>query len=209
MSRVTLLTGGNEGDVEAALGAAREMVEEWVGRVVFASSVRRSAPWGVFDAPQQDFLNQVLVVETALQPLEVLEATQGIERELGRRRGASVETGSEHCERNGSTPGVAPSRAIFPENRPDRRPDPSLTLGMTEGGGVRDDRGDSTSHYRAPLNDGEGESRVYSSRPIDIDILYYDNVEINTLRLTIPHPRIGEREFVRVLLEELPEWVRG
>ncbi|MBQ3187966.1 MAG: 2-amino-4-hydroxy-6-hydroxymethyldihydropteridine diphosphokinase [Bacteroidaceae bacterium] len=36
----------------------------------------------------------------------------------------------------------------------------------------------------------------YSDRIIDIDILLYDNVIIETPRLTIPHPRLHERQFV-------------
>ncbi len=44
-----------------------------------------------------------------------------------------------------------------------------------------------------------------SPRPIDIDILLYDNVNITTPTLTIPHPRMFEREFVmRPLLEIEP-----
>ena len=36
----------------------------------------------------------------------------------------------------------------------------------------------------------------YVSRPIDIDILLYDDEVISTPELTIPHPGIAEREFV-------------
>lgn len=37
---------------------------------------------------------------------------------------------------------------------------------------------------------------VYSDRPIDIDILFYDNQCINTERLKIPHPLLHKRLFV-------------
>lgn len=36
----------------------------------------------------------------------------------------------------------------------------------------------------------------YSSRPIDIDILYYGDNIINTETLTVPHPHIADRKFV-------------
>lgn len=40
-------------------------------------------------------------------------------------------------------------------------------------------------------------------RPIDIDILFYDNQVINTQELSIPHPRITERAFVLLPLAEI------
>ena len=43
----------------------------------------------------------------------------------------------------------------------------------------------------------------YSSRPIDIDLLFCDNLIIQTPELTIPHPRISERNFVLVPLTEI------
>ena len=43
-------------------------------------------------------------------------------------------------------------------------------------------------------------------RPIDIDILFYDDVILDSVELTIPHPRISERAFVLVpLIEIAPE----
>ena len=44
---------------------------------------------------------------------------------------------------------------------------------------------------------------VYCSRPIDIDILLYDDEVISTPELTIPHPGIAEREFVLTPLCEV------
>lgn len=43
----------------------------------------------------------------------------------------------------------------------------------------------------------------YASRVIDIDVLYYDAIALNTTTLTIPHPRIPERAFFLVPLEEI------
>ena len=40
-------------------------------------------------------------------------------------------------------------------------------------------------------------------RTIDIDILYFNNEIINMEQLTIPHPRIAERKFVLIPLNEI------
>jgi 2-amino-4-hydroxy-6-hydroxymethyldihydropteridine diphosphokinase len=44
---------------------------------------------------------------------------------------------------------------------------------------------------------------VYKNRIIDIDILLYDDIQINTETLKIPHPRMFEREFVMIPLKEV------
>lgn len=54
----------------------------------------------------------------------------------------------------------------------------------------------------APRYDAEGK-RIYSNRPIDIDIILYGNLRIDTPELTIPHPRMHERDFVMVPLSEI------
>lgn len=43
----------------------------------------------------------------------------------------------------------------------------------------------------------------YSSRPIDIDILFYDSRVIDTSDLQVPHPRLHLRRFVLEPLAEL------
>ena len=43
----------------------------------------------------------------------------------------------------------------------------------------------------------------YASRPVDIDILFYDDAVISDERLTIPHPLLAEREFALVPLCEI------
>lgn len=46
-------------------------------------------------------------------------------------------------------------------------------------------------------------SRIYHNRIIDIDILLYGNTVMNTPELTIPHPQVESRPFVRPLLEQV------
>jgi 2-amino-4-hydroxy-6-hydroxymethyldihydropteridine diphosphokinase len=55
---------------------------------------------------------------------------------------------------------------------------------------------------------GRVPSARYSPRPMDIDILFYGKQVLNTPNLTIPHPRIPERAFALVPLNEIaPELV--
>jgi GTP cyclohydrolase-4 len=50
--------------------------------------------------------------------------------------------------------------------------------------------------------------QMNSPRPIDIDILFYDNETMETQNLTIPHPRLKDRAFVLIPLAEIaPELV--
>jgi 2-amino-4-hydroxy-6-hydroxymethyldihydropteridine diphosphokinase len=51
-------------------------------------------------------------------------------------------------------------------------------------------------------------SKTYQSREIDIDILFFDNIIINTGKLEIPHPRLHLRKFTLVpLLEITPDLI--
>lgn len=43
----------------------------------------------------------------------------------------------------------------------------------------------------------------YHDRPIDIDILMYDDLHISTPELTLPHPLMHERDFVMIPLREI------
>lgn len=57
----------------------------------------------------------------------------------------------------------------------------------------------------APEYDADGR-RIYRDRPIDIDILLYGDLSVDTPELTIPHPLMREREFVmRPLAEIFPQ----
>jgi 2-amino-4-hydroxy-6-hydroxymethyldihydropteridine diphosphokinase len=126
--------GANLGaDLSATLTQAALRLAALPGtEVVALSSVWRSAP---VDASGPDFLNAVAALDTALAPVELLDALQAIELAHGRER---------------------PFR-------------------------------------NAP-------------RTLDLDLLLYGDVTLHTPRLTLPHPRLGERAFVlRPLLEIAPK----
>ncbi|MDD4636059.1 MAG: 2-amino-4-hydroxy-6-hydroxymethyldihydropteridine diphosphokinase [Bacteroidales bacterium] len=51
------------------------------------------------------------------------------------------------------------------------------------------------------------ENSFYEDRVIDLDILFYDNIEMSTPELTIPHPLLHTRLFVLDPMSEIaPEW---
>jgi len=50
---------------------------------------------------------------------------------------------------------------------------------------------------------GRGKGRRWGPRPIDLDILLYDHLILNSPRLVIPHPRMHQRLFVLLPLAEL------
>ena len=74
--------GTNLGNKEQNLRDAVQKIEERVGSVTSLSAFYATAPWGFNSA--NSFLNAACRVETPLSPLQVLDATQAIERELGR-----------------------------------------------------------------------------------------------------------------------------
>ena len=47
------------------------------------------------------------------------------------------------------------------------------------------------------------EGNTYQNRTIDIDILFYDDIILNTPELIIPHPLIQKRDFVLTPLKEI------
>ncbi|MCF0179227.1 MAG: 2-amino-4-hydroxy-6-hydroxymethyldihydropteridine diphosphokinase [Bacteroidales bacterium] len=126
--------GSNLGDGKMNLDKAVELLSREVGEIIKVSTYIESEPWG-FES-KNIFTNGAVAMTTSLSPLQLLEATQAIEREMGRTH----------------------------------------------------------KHQQ-----GEG----YRDRIIDIDILLYDNLEIHSERLTIPHPLIKERDFVKIPLEEI------
>ena len=44
---------------------------------------------------------------------------------------------------------------------------------------------------------------LYPSRILDLDILLFDDLQLQTPELTIPHPRMQQRDFVMIPLQEI------
>jgi len=79
---VFLALGSNLGDRGENLDNALSNIEERIGEVISTSAFYVTNPVG-FDSDNQ-FLNAVCEVRTKKQPLEVLQITQDIEKEMGR-----------------------------------------------------------------------------------------------------------------------------
>lgn len=133
MNEVYLLLGSNLSDRMEMLASATGQIKKEIGEIMKASSIYESESWG-FDTPSK-FLNQVLRVETRLNPDQVMDKILEIEKKMGRIR----------------------------------------------------------------------KSEGYSSRTIDIDILFFNDMVVNSVNLVIPHPRLQERLFTLIPLSEIDE----
>jgi len=83
MHEVFLGLGSNLGDRRQQLERACAEIMLRVGPIVMCSDFVETEPWG-FDSPHP-FLNAVVRCRTELEPLSLLDATQSIERLLGKR----------------------------------------------------------------------------------------------------------------------------
>ena len=135
MYQVFLGIGGNTGNKRMNFEKVHFWVEEELGKILCESSVYETAPWG-FSA-DENFWNQVLLIETELRPEELLVKINRIEKAFGRKR----------------------------------------------------------------------EPGKYTSREMDIDILYCEDLTVKTEKLVIPHPHLSQRMFVLAPLAEIaPEF---
>ncbi|KKK54345.1 hypothetical protein LCGC14_3085680 [marine sediment metagenome] len=123
--------GSNIGEREHNLKIAVQLLKETGGVVVAnVSSIYETTPVGYLDQP--DFLNAVVMLNTSLEPKDLLHATKQIEKKEKRQR-------SVH----------------------------------------------------------------WGPRTIDLDILLYDDLELDDPGLRLPHPEARERAFVLVPLVEI------
>ena len=85
--RAFIALGSNLGDRRAHLDRARVALSLLpTSRLVAVSSVEETAPLGAMAQPP--YLNQMVVLDTALPPEALLASLHAIERSLGRVRGA-------------------------------------------------------------------------------------------------------------------------
>lgn len=87
MARVHLALGSNLGDRQAALDEAVRRLGQVPGVAVVARSKAHETPALLppdDPTPQPDYLNAVVLVETALEPRALFDAVKAIERAMGR-----------------------------------------------------------------------------------------------------------------------------
>lgn len=84
MNEIYLSIGGNIGDREKYLGKAVALLEKYCGPIIRRSAIYETAAWGKTD--QQDFLNQVLLLQSSLQPQALMKEILAIEKQMGRER---------------------------------------------------------------------------------------------------------------------------
>lgn len=131
MYKVFLGIGGNLGNKRLNFEKVHIYIEKELGAIVKKSAVYETQPWGF--SSEDNFWNQVLMIETVLEPGPLLSAIHAIENRFGRKR----------------------------------------------------------------------EQGKYISRQMDIDILYFNDLVLETETLVIPHPHISRRLFVLAPLAEI------
>jgi 2-amino-4-hydroxy-6-hydroxymethyldihydropteridine diphosphokinase len=83
-AKVYLLLGSNMNNPELQLQKAKAEILQSIGEILESSSCYATAPWG--NTNQSHFINQVVKVNTTLNPLETMQTILSIEEKLGRIR---------------------------------------------------------------------------------------------------------------------------
>ncbi len=84
MKGIYLLLGSNLGNSRQILTTATNQIKNKIGTVIRRSLIYQTKAWGMEEQP--DFLNQVLEVESDLEPHEILSKIHEIELMMGRKR---------------------------------------------------------------------------------------------------------------------------
>lgn len=81
---VLLLLGGNLGDPKTTFERAEELIALRAGPILARSRDHLTEPWGFSD--ERLFLNRALLVETSLDPAQLMKELLAVEQALGRKR---------------------------------------------------------------------------------------------------------------------------
>ncbi len=79
-----ILMGGNIGDRFKNLQTAKDLMSKQCGTIIKESSIYQTAAWGLTDQP--DFLNQVIILSTSLNPETLIRSLLSVEETMGRKR---------------------------------------------------------------------------------------------------------------------------
>ena len=85
IENIFLGLGSNQGDRELNLKNSIKLLNSRVGKVLNSSGIYESEPWGVKN--QNYFLNQVIEIETHIDPNDLLNICKNIEYDMGRKPG--------------------------------------------------------------------------------------------------------------------------
>ena len=83
IENIFLGLGSNQGDRELNLKNSIKLLNSRVGKVLNTSEIYESEPWGVKN--QNYFLNQVIEIETRIDPNDLLNICKNIEYDMGRK----------------------------------------------------------------------------------------------------------------------------
>ena len=82
IENIFLGLGTNQGERELNLKNSIKLLNSRAGKVLNTSGIYESEPWGVKD--QSYFLNQVIEIETLIDPIDLLNICKNIEYDMGR-----------------------------------------------------------------------------------------------------------------------------
>ena len=85
IENIFLGLGSNQGERELNLKNSIKLLNSRAGKVLNTSGIYESEPWGVKD--QSYFLNQVIEIETLIDPIDLLNICKNIEYDMGRKPG--------------------------------------------------------------------------------------------------------------------------
>jgi len=84
MALAYLLLGSNLGHRFSYLHQAQQLVSTHCGEIINQSSIYETAAWGLTNQPS--FYNQVIILQTDIEPQQLMQSLLEIEEKIGRKR---------------------------------------------------------------------------------------------------------------------------